>query len=119
MQLVHHVVEMVNLAYDTAERGLWRQGVKRTSVTELTEQIAREEIVVAERDGRIVGHVSSGNYGHALGGAIGLGYVPCAPGEDAATLLASTYAIDVAGHVCLAEASLAPMYDPRGERVKG
>jgi 4-methylaminobutanoate oxidase (formaldehyde-forming) len=70
------------------------------------------------RDGRIVGHVTSGNYGHALGGAIGLGYVPCAPDEDAATLLGSAYAIDVAGHVCPAEASLAPMYDPRGERVK-
>ena len=70
------------------------------------------------RDGRIVGYVTSGNYGHTLGAAIGLGYVPCAPGEDAATLLASAYAIDVAGRVCPAEASLAPMYDPGGERMK-
>jgi glycine cleavage system aminomethyltransferase T len=29
------------------------------------------------RDGRIVGYLTSGGYGHALGGAIGLGYVPC------------------------------------------
>lgn len=29
------------------------------------------------RDGEIVGFLSSGNYGHTLGGAIGLGYVPC------------------------------------------
>ncbi len=70
------------------------------------------------RDGRIVGHVTSGNYGHALGGAIGLGYVPCAPGEGGDALLASTYAIDVAGRLCAAEASLAPMYDPRGLRMK-
>ena len=34
------------------------------------------------RDGRIVGIVTSGNYGHHLGAAIGLGYVPCA-GESA------------------------------------
>ena len=34
------------------------------------------------RDGEIVGTVTSGNYGHFLGGAIGLGYVPCA-GESA------------------------------------
>ena len=27
------------------------------------------------RDGKIVGQVTSGNYGHTLGGAIGLGYV--------------------------------------------
>ena len=29
------------------------------------------------RDGEIVGYISSGNYGHKLGGAIGMGYVPC------------------------------------------
>ena len=29
------------------------------------------------RDGKIVGPITSGNYGHHLGGAIGLGYVPC------------------------------------------
>ena len=34
------------------------------------------------RDGQIVGPVTSGNYGHFLGGAVGLGYVPCA-GESA------------------------------------
>jgi glycine cleavage system aminomethyltransferase T len=38
------------------------------------------EVVV--RDGEIVSIVTSGNYGHHLGGAIGLGYVPCA-GESA------------------------------------
>ncbi len=29
------------------------------------------------RDGKIVGYLSSGNYGHHLGAAVGLGYVPC------------------------------------------
>ena len=38
------------------------------------------------RDGRIVGTVTSGNYGHHLGGAVGLGYVPCA-GESEADVL--------------------------------
>ena len=28
------------------------------------------------RDGKIVSHLTSGNYGHHLGSAIGLGYVP-------------------------------------------
>ena len=71
------------------------------------------------RDGQIVGHVTSGNYGHTLGGAIGLGYVPCrTPGEPAAEMLASGYAIEVAGQVFEAEASLRPMYDPASERVK-
>jgi len=69
------------------------------------------------RDGEIVGYLSSGNYGHTLGGAIGMGYVPCA-GEKAADVLASSYEIDVMGTRVKAEASLRPMYDPKSERVK-
>jgi len=69
------------------------------------------------RDGEIVGYLSSGAYGHHLGGAIGLGYVPCA-GETAQQVLASSYEIDVAGTRVRAEASLKPMYDPKSERVR-
>ena len=70
------------------------------------------------RDGQIVGYLSSGNYGHHLGGAVGLGYVPC-QGESAADVLASSYEIDVAGTRVAAEASLKPMYDPTSERMRG
>jgi 4-methylaminobutanoate oxidase (formaldehyde-forming) len=69
------------------------------------------------RDGEVVGHLTSGAYGHALGAAIGLGYVPC-EGENPAALLASSYEIEVAGTRVAAEPSLKPMYDPAMERVK-
>ena len=69
------------------------------------------------RDGEIVGYLCSGAYGHHLGGAIGMGYVPC-PGESVQEVLASDYEIDVAGTRVKAEASLKPMYDPKSERVK-
>jgi 4-methylaminobutanoate oxidase (formaldehyde-forming) len=69
------------------------------------------------RDGVIVGFLSSGAYGHHLGGAMGMGYVPC-KGEAAAEILGSTYEIDVAGTRYAAEISLKPMYDPTGERAK-
>ncbi len=69
------------------------------------------------RDGEYVGYLSSGNYGHTLGGAVGMGYVPC-EGEKAADVLASSYEIDVCGVKVRAEASLKPMYDPKSERVK-
>ncbi len=69
------------------------------------------------RDGEIVGFLSSGAYGHHLGGAMGLGYVPC-QGERPADVLGSTYEIDVMGTRVKAEASLKPMYDPKSERVK-
>jgi glycine cleavage system aminomethyltransferase T len=71
------------------------------------------------RDGEIVGFLTSGNYGHHLGGAVGLGYVPCRKvGESAETQLAATYQIDVAGRLVDAEVSLKPLYDPKSERVK-
>ncbi|TDE36010.1 GcvT family protein [Antarcticimicrobium sediminis] len=69
------------------------------------------------RDGQIVGYLSSGAYGHHLGGAIGMGYVPCT-GETAQQVLASAYEIDVAGTRVRAEASMKPMYDPKSERVR-
>ena len=64
-----------------------------------------------------MGILTSGAYGHALGGAVGLGYVPCA-GESPAQLLASSYEIEIAGTRVLAEASLRPLYDPKAERVR-
>jgi 4-methylaminobutanoate oxidase (formaldehyde-forming) len=69
------------------------------------------------RDGKIVSIVTSGNYGHYLGGAVGLGYVPC-EGESEADVLASKYEIEIAGQRVPATASLAPMYDPKSERVR-
>jgi len=69
------------------------------------------------RDGQIIGHLSSGAYGHHLGAAIGMGYVPCA-GQSAAEVLASSYEIDVAGTRVQATPSLKPLYDPTATRVR-
>ena len=69
------------------------------------------------RDGRIVGYLTSGSYGHFLGGAVGLGYVPCT-GESVDEVLSSTYQIDVAGQRIDADASVKPLYDPSGERTR-
>ena len=69
------------------------------------------------RDGKIVSYLSSGAYGHHLGAAIGMGYVPC-KGEGAAALLASSYEIEIAGRRVTAEASLKPLYDAEGARVR-
>ena len=71
------------------------------------------------RDGKIVGHLTSGNYGHTLGGSVGLGYVES---EDAVTkdyLDTGKFEIDVGGDKVPAKASLGAMYDPRAERMRG
>ncbi|WP_422367527.1 GcvT family protein [Pelagibius sp.] len=71
------------------------------------------------RDGTIAGYLTSGNYGHHLGAAIGLGYVDCDVSEKPDDVLGSTYEIEVAGERFPALASLKPMYDPKSERVRG
>ena len=63
-------------------------------------------------DGKVAGTLTSGAYGHTLGGAVGLGYVR----TDA--LGADAFSIDVAGRNVSAEASLKPLHDPRSVRVR-
>ncbi|MBT4689991.1 MAG: GcvT family protein [Rhodospirillaceae bacterium] len=72
------------------------------------------------RDGVIVGHLRSGNYGHSLGAAIGLGYVQDPEGGvvDAAFVNAGTYEIEVACERVEATASLRPFYDPKSINIK-
>ena len=70
------------------------------------------------RDGVISGYLTSGNYGHFLGAAVGLGYVPVRDGESLSQMLASTYEIEVAGKLCRAEVSAKPLYDPKSEKVR-
>ncbi|MHA6324275.1 GcvT family protein [Roseivivax sp. CAU 1753] len=69
------------------------------------------------RDGDAHSIITSGNYGHFLGAAIGMGYVDC-QGQSAADVLASRYEIEIAGRRLAAEASLAPLYDPKSARVR-
>jgi glycine cleavage system T protein len=96
------------------EAGLSRRLVQ-FKLTDPEPLLFHNEAVV--RDGRIVGTVTSGNYGHHLGGAIGLGYVPC-KGESEADVLGSSYEIEIAGVRVRAVASLTPMYDPKADRVR-
>jgi len=70
------------------------------------------------RDGEIVGHITSGAYGHTLGGAIGLGYVAGEPGLAAESVLEASYEVEVACERVAAEVSLRPLYDPENARIR-
>ena len=70
------------------------------------------------RDGRIVGRVTSGAYGHALGRALGLAYVERAEGVDAAFIESGSYEVEIAAERFPARVSLKPLYDPKGERMR-
>ncbi len=70
------------------------------------------------RDGVMVGRTTSGAYGHVLGGAVGLGYVRSGAMPMAEFVATGRYEIEVAGTRIGAKASLAPMWDPKGVRIK-
>jgi glycine cleavage system aminomethyltransferase T/glycine/D-amino acid oxidase-like deaminating enzyme len=70
------------------------------------------------RDGVLVGYLRSGGYGHTLGGAVGLGSIENEQGASVDFVTSGTYEIEVAGVRYPAKASLCPMYDPSGERVR-
>ena len=71
------------------------------------------------RDGEIVGHLTSGDYGHSLGGAVGLGYVESEDEISADYIASGKFEIDVAGVRVPATASLSALYDPKAERMRG
>jgi glycine cleavage system aminomethyltransferase T/glycine/D-amino acid oxidase-like deaminating enzyme len=70
------------------------------------------------RNGVPVGYLRSGAYGHTLGGAMGMGYVLDADGVTLDMVNSSSFEIQVAGERFPATASLRPMYDPKGQRVR-
>lgn len=71
------------------------------------------------RDGAIAGHLTSGAYGHALGAAIGMGYVRDGGAPvTAAFVREGRWEIEVAGRRVPAQASLRPFYDPAGTRMR-
>jgi 4-methylaminobutanoate oxidase (formaldehyde-forming) len=71
------------------------------------------------REGRIVGRVTSGMFGHTVGAPIAMGYV-----ENRGAVVtnewlgAGRYELEVAGERQPASASLRPLYDPAGVRIK-
>ncbi len=70
------------------------------------------------RDGEWVGYIRAGAYGHTLGGAVGLGEIENEAGVTVDFIKSGSYEIEVAGVRYPARASLRPMYDPTGKRVR-
>ena len=77
--------------------------------------IVRETIL---RDGEQVGYLTSGGYGYTLRRPIGLGYVRRAEGVTEAWAQAGRYELVVAEQRKPCRMSFAPLYDPKGERVR-
>jgi len=66
------------------------------------------------RGEEIVGRVTSGGYGYAVGASIAYAYMPPAHAERGTAV-----AIDIFGDWVEGEVRADPLYDPKGERIRG
>jgi 4-methylaminobutanoate oxidase (formaldehyde-forming) len=74
---------------------------------------------VIYRDGKGVGYIMAGDYGHTLGASVAVGPVENEGGIVTADYITSgSYEIDIAGVRYPAQVSLRPMYDPGLKRVR-
>ena len=70
------------------------------------------------QDGRIVGRVTSGAYGHTLGAATGLAAIDGEPGRTDAIVGAGAVEVEIAGERVPARLGARPFYDPDGRRLR-
>ncbi len=102
-----------------AQRAAGKEGMKKMLATFATDGnvilSGRETIY---RNGERVGYVSSAGYGHSIGKSIAMGYVRNAQGVDRDFVLSGEYELEVATVRVPCTVSLAPLYDPKMERVK-
>ncbi len=68
-------------------------------------------------DGKPVGHVRSGGFGHSLGAACGIAGISRDESITAADLAAGSFEIDIAGTRVPALVSLKPFFDPERSRI--
>ncbi len=64
-------------------------------------------------DGRVVGYVTSANYGYSIGRGIAYGYLPAALAVEGTPVQVEYFDEPIAAHV-----SAEPLWDPKGERLK-
>jgi len=70
------------------------------------------EPILAE--GRTIGRVTSGGYGYTVGASIAYAYVPVASAAPGTRL-----AVELFGETIGAIVSREPLYEPRGQRIRG
>jgi dimethylglycine dehydrogenase len=66
------------------------------------------------QDGKAVGWITSGDYGHSVGKSLALGYIP----KELAGV-STGFEIEILGERCAATKLDAPAFDPTASRMRG
>lgn len=69
-------------------------------------------------NGKRVGYLTSGNYGHYLGASMGMGYINLDEPVTKTLIDSATFEIEVSTEKFSAKAQLSAFYDPKSERLK-
>lgn len=73
---------------------------------------------IVRRDGKAVGYIRAGSYGHTLGGAVGLAMIEAGESMNVEYIAKGKWEIEIAGKTYPAEISLKPFYDPDNKKIK-
>jgi glycine cleavage system aminomethyltransferase T/glycine/D-amino acid oxidase-like deaminating enzyme len=73
---------------------------------------------IVKRNGKELGYVRAGAYGHTLGGAVGLAMLEAGEPTGATYINEGVWTVDIAGKTYPADVSLKPLYDPEMKRIK-
>jgi len=69
-------------------------------------------------NGAYCGYMRAGAFGHTLGASVGLGVVELEEGITAELLRSRRFEVEINDQLVEATASLAPLYDPKSERIR-
>lgn len=107
---------------------LGKEALEKQKIEGLTKRLAFFEVENPEiillgretiyRNGKRVGWLTSGGFGHTVGRGIGMGFVRNNDGVNRDFLLNGDYELEVACERVPAKVSLQSAYDPKSERVK-
>ena len=97
-------------ALEERERGAKRRFVLFAVAADDADVVGYESVL---RDGKPVGYITSGGFGHYVGKSLAAGYVPTALARDGAT-----FEIEILGRTCAATIHLQPLHDPQGARLR-
>ncbi|MBL8359863.1 MAG: FAD-dependent oxidoreductase [Rubrivivax sp.] len=98
------------------ERGAPHKRLVQLALDDANELLYHEEPIFA--DGRAVGVITSGMFGHRVEASLGMGYVKMPHAVTADWIASTRFEVGIGDRRVGARAQLSPWYDPKGARIR-